>query len=288
MNENNTIYEINESDFEEKVIKASSSILILVDFWAPWCGPCKQLAPLLEKIIKGSKGKVGLVKINIDENKQIAAQLRIQSIPAVFAFKDGQPVDAFQGVVPEKKIIEFIEKSLGEKIEEDHTDFYNSISIFFNENKFLEAKEMLENFLTNNPSEFQSFAIYIDCLSQLKNYEEANNFSTSLSTEALSNKYIKASIKKLKIKIKNSQGPSVDDIYKKYLNEPDNIELVLKLADKYFSENMHDDAFSLLLDNYKKEKNKIKIKFLDFFEALGNEDEKTKEYRKKFSSIMFT
>ncbi len=103
MNDNLNILEINESDFEEKVLKDSSSLLILVDFWAPWCGPCKQLTPLLEKVVNNSNGKVKLVKINIDENQQIAAQLRIQSIPAVFAFKDGQPVDAFQGVIPEKK-----------------------------------------------------------------------------------------------------------------------------------------------------------------------------------------
>ena len=101
MNEN--INEINENNFEEKVINASSSSLILVDFWAPWCGPCKQLTPILEKIINNANGKVKLIKINIDENKEIAGQLQIQSIPAVFAFKNGQPVDAFQGIIPEKK-----------------------------------------------------------------------------------------------------------------------------------------------------------------------------------------
>ena len=106
------IIEINENDFNEKVIEASKSTLLLVDFWAPWCGPCKQLTPLLEKVIKKTNNKVILAKINIDDNQQIAAQLRIQSIPAVFAFKNGQPVDTFQGVIPEKKIIEFIEKSL--------------------------------------------------------------------------------------------------------------------------------------------------------------------------------
>ena len=113
MVEETNISEINEAEFEEKVLNASSDNLILVDFWAPWCGPCKQLTPLLEKIINKAKGKVKLVKINIDENQQIAAQLKIQSIPAVFAFKDNKPVDAFQGVIPERKIVEFIEKSLG-------------------------------------------------------------------------------------------------------------------------------------------------------------------------------
>ena len=110
MNESSNIKDINEQNFEEEVLKKSEDLLVLVDFWAPWCGPCKQLTPLLEKIVNNSNGKVKLAKINIDENQQIAGQLRIQSIPAVFAFKNGQPVNAFQGVIPEKKIIEFIEK----------------------------------------------------------------------------------------------------------------------------------------------------------------------------------
>ena len=112
MNENNNIIDVNENDFNDLVIEASLNKLIVVDFWAPWCGPCKQLTPTLEKIINNSQNKVTLAKINIDENQQIAAQLRIQSIPTVYAFKDKQIVNAFQGVIPEKQIVEFLEKSL--------------------------------------------------------------------------------------------------------------------------------------------------------------------------------
>ena len=108
MNENNNIIDVNENDFNDLVIEASVNKLIVVDFWAPWCGPCKQLTPTLEKIINNSQNKVTLAKINIDENQQIAAQLRIQSIPTVYAFKDKQIVNAFQGVIPEKQIIEFL------------------------------------------------------------------------------------------------------------------------------------------------------------------------------------
>ena len=107
MNENNNIIDVNENDFNDLVIEASLNKLIVVDFWAPLCCPCKQLTPTLEKIINNSQNKVTLAKINIDENQQIAAQLRIQSIPTVYAFKDKQIVNAFQGVIPEKQIIEF-------------------------------------------------------------------------------------------------------------------------------------------------------------------------------------
>ena len=98
----NNIIEANEAEFNDKVVEASLNKLIIVDFWAPWCGPCKQLTPILEKIIKSTGDKVTLVKINIDDNQQIAAQLRIQSSPTVYAFKDKQIVNAFQGVLSEK------------------------------------------------------------------------------------------------------------------------------------------------------------------------------------------
>ena len=288
MNENLNIVEINEADFEEKVLKDSSVSLVLVDFWAPWCGPCKQLTPLLEKVVNNSGGKVKLVKINIDENQQIASQLRIQSIPAVFAFKDGQPVNAFQGVIPEKKIIEFIEKSIGEKIDEDHTEFYESVKSLIANNEYNEAKNLLENFLVENPKEFESFALYINCLSGLEQFEEADDFYNSLSKEALENNEVKGAIKKLSIKKKNSKGPALEELINQLKNNPADINIIINLADKYFASDMIDEAFGLLLLNYKNHKEKIKIKLINFFEALGNTNLKTIEYRKKFSSIMFS
>ena len=111
---NNNIINVDENDFESNVLQESTNRLIVVDFWAPWCGPCKQLTPILEKIISGSPEKIILAKINIDENQQIASQLRIQSIPAVYAFKDKQVVNAFQGVIPETEVIKFLEVTIRE------------------------------------------------------------------------------------------------------------------------------------------------------------------------------
>ena len=127
--ENNNIIDVNEADFEINVLEESSNRLVVVDFWAPWCGPCKQLTPILEKVISSSPDKILLAKINIDENQQIAAQLRIQSIPAVFAFKDKQPVDAFQGVIPETEVIKFLEKCIGEKLTNNFEEFYSEIKL---------------------------------------------------------------------------------------------------------------------------------------------------------------
>ena len=288
MENNNFIYNIKEQEFEEKVLIASSSALILVDFWAPWCEPCKQLTPILEKITKEAKGKINLIKINIDESKQIAAQFRIQSIPAVFAFKDGQPVDAFQGILPEKKIIEFIEKSLGNKLIEDFSDFYNNISNLFKNKEFEKSKEMLEKFLSENPAEIKSFALYIDCLSQMEQFTEAELFCESLNKELLEDPLVKSAFQKLIIKKKNLEGPSIEELLDEVNKKQNNIKLILKLSEKYFAEDLIDEAFDLLLANYKKNKTQTKEKLLKYFEVLGNSNPKTLEYRKKLSSLFFS
>src|SRR5688572_16489155 len=104
------VKESNTKNFMADVIEASRQAPVIVDFWAPWCGPCKQLGPLLERLVKAAKGAVRLVKINVDENQQLAAQLRVQSIPMVYAFKGGRPVDAFVGALPESQLKAFIER----------------------------------------------------------------------------------------------------------------------------------------------------------------------------------
>ena len=286
-NEAENILDISEKEFQDKVLEKSSSCLVLVDFWAPWCGPCKQLTPILEKIINSCKGEVRLVKINIDENQQIASQLNIQSIPAVYAFKNKQPVDVFQGVIPEKKIIEFIEKNLGQKISKDHTNFYKNIKFLNSEKRYDEAVSLLSQFVADYPEEILGLSLYVDCLVDLSKFDDAEIFYKTLSEDVLKNDLIISAYKKLEIKKNNQDGPSIKELESALKAKPKDLKIIFTLADKYFAENLLDNSFNLLLENYQNNKDKVKEKMISFFEILGNTHEKTIEYRKKFSQIMF-
>jgi putative thioredoxin len=109
-------------DFMRDVVEASREVPVLVDFWAPWCGPCKQLTPVLEKAVRAAKGAIRLVKLNIDEHPQIPGQMGVQSIPAVFAFQDGRPVDGFMGALPESRINAFIARLIGDTADDNAAD----------------------------------------------------------------------------------------------------------------------------------------------------------------------
>ena len=288
MSENTNIIDVTESDFNHQVIEASENKLIVVDFWAPWCGPCKQLTPILEKIISKSGDKITLVKINIDENQQIAAQLRIQSIPTVYAFKDKQIVNAFQGVIPEGQIIEFIEKCLGSKINEDFTEFYNEIERAIAENKFEETKDTLLEFISKNSDEIRGICFYLECLIELKQFEEVEVFISSLEKDVQEKDEVKQVLKKMEIVKNNSSGLNINELLDKLEDEPDNIDLVLEISDKYFSMKEYESGMELLLKNYPKNKDSIKNKMVEFFDVLGNTDQVTIEYRKKLSQLMFS
>src|ERR1700760_3003269 len=116
------IKETTTQAFMKDVIEESKRQPVLIDFWAPWCGPCKQLTPILEKVVKGAKGKVKLVKMNIDEHPTIPGQMGIQSIPAVIAFVNGQPADGFMGAVPESQVATFIDRLTKDRISGDAQD----------------------------------------------------------------------------------------------------------------------------------------------------------------------
>ena len=281
------ITNVGQNDFEKEVINKSENKLIVVDFWAPWCGPCKQLTPIMEKVAKENVDEFDLVKINIDNNNEIASQLRIQSIPTVYAFKDKKIVNAFQGVISEKDFIDFIEKSAGKKLKEDMTEFYNDIRKLILDKYFDVAKNKLLTFFAENKADPIAAKLYLECLLALREFEEIDTFVSSLDEELSSNKEIDKVLKKINIVKESENSESLDSLIKKFNENPKDVKILFEICESYFSTEEYDKAFLLLLDNFSLHKEDIKRKLLEFFEALGNDHDATKTYRKKLSSLIF-
>ena len=138
------VIDINEDQFVNEVIEKSKTIPVIVDFWAPWCGPCKQLTPTLEKVVNQKNGKIILVKINVDENQAIASQLNIQSIPTVYGFIDGKPIDAFQGAQPESKVELMVNKMIDATPGNEIPKLIDEADQLFKDEKFDESLTLYE------------------------------------------------------------------------------------------------------------------------------------------------
>jgi putative thioredoxin len=167
------VIDINQDQFVEEVIEKSKTTPVLVDFWAPWCGPCKQLTPVLENLVNKKNGKVILAKINVDENQGIAGQLNIQSIPTVYGFVDGKPVDAFQGAQPESKIEIMIDKLIDLAPGNEVPKLLEEADGLFKDLKFEEAQTIYETLVGMDPGNPKVISGLLRCLVQLKKYDDA-------------------------------------------------------------------------------------------------------------------
>ena len=279
-------------NFMADVIEPSKDFPILVDFWAPWCEPCKQLTPIIEKIIKNVGGKIKLVKLNIDDHPEIPQQLQIQSIPAVFAFKDGQPVDAFVGVQSESQIKAFIEKQSGSigpspidqaieaaEVEIENSNYETAINIF---QKILEAD-------ASNLRAISGLA-----KSYIGNHDltSAKEILDKIPQKDQENQFIKSVKAELSLIEMADELDDINDLKVKLEKNPDDLKLIYELAIAHTSHSNHQDAIDYLLKIIKKDKNwndgAAKQQLLKLFEVLGNDNELTINGRRVLSSLIFS
>ena len=286
----NSIIDINQDQFLSEVVEKSKTVPVLVDFWAPWCGPCKQLTPILEKLVNKKNGKIILAKINVDENQGLAGQLNIQSIPTVYGFVNGRPIDAFQGAQPENKIEMMIEKLIDATPGNEVPKLIEKAEGLLKEKKYEEAKNIFENLLSADASNPKIITGLLRCLIQLHLYDDAKQIFESLEEDFLQNEEV-IKIKKLLDNLNAPVGETIDELTKKLNADPKNLEMRFKLAEAFLSNNEPESGFTELLnifkENAKWKDEAAKKKLLEYFDLLGPTDPNVIAARRKLSSLLF-
>ena len=285
------VIDVDQNEFVDKVIEKSKTTPVIVDFWAPWCGPCKQLTPTLESIVNRKNGKIILAKINVDENQGIAAQLNIQSIPTVYGFVDGKPIDAFQGAQPESKIETMVDKLIEATPGNEVPKLIEDANRLFIDQKFEESIKIFEMLVGMDPGNPKIIAGILRNLQQLKRFDDAQEMIDSLDEKTLENEDI-IKIKKLLDNIHTEESNTIDEkLIQAVKSDPKNMDLRYKLANSYLSLSETEKGFNELLKIYEQSPNwnegAAKKKLLEFFDLLGFNDLSVIDARKKLSSMMF-
>jgi len=277
--------------FEQDVLAASAKTPVIVDFWAPWCGPCKQLGPAIEKVVREAKGEVKLVKINIDEHPYFAQQLRVQSIPAVFAFKAGRPVDAFLGALPESDIRKFIKKLIGEKGPSPVEQALEQAKAALDEGDGATAAALYGQVLQHEPTNAKAAAGLAKCQIQAGALDDAAALLDKLSPEMAKDADVVAAKTALDVARQAEKAGDVAPLLAKLEQNPADHATRVELAVALFAGGDVEGAIDHMLDLYKRDRNwndaAARTQLVKFFEALGNAHPATVQGRKRLSSLMF-
>jgi putative thioredoxin len=288
------IKDVNVDNFMQDVIEASNEKPIVVDFWAPWCEPCKQLTPLLEAAVLENKDKLILAKIDIEKNQEIAAQLKIQSIPTVYAFFEGKVVDGFQGIQSKSEIQKFIQKLIslvgpGEDIEA----LQDLIKSGLEKREWNEVMEYAQNILTIDQENKIAFGALMRSMIGLNQFEDVREMNEALSPTIRESKPVIDAYSLLETSEKAFEATKDIQIFQTKLNEnPNDLDVMLEMAVALYGKGSISESFDLLLRSIEKDsqwsEQAARKQLLEFFNTTGFEAEETILARRKLASLLFS
>ncbi|WP_417515776.1 thioredoxin [Minwuia sp.] len=289
---------IKDSDmqgFMADVVEASKEVPVLVDFWAPWCGPCKQLTPILEKVVTQAEGKVKLVKVNIDENHQIAQQMRIQSIPAVFAFKNGQPVDGFMGALPESQVREFIDRVAGGIGPSPAEQLTEAAQAAVEAGDHAQAAQAWAALLEQEPESPAGFGGLARAYIELGELDAAGQVLDQAPQAVANHPEVTGARAALDL-AQNAADPGASEEVTKLQADldadPDNSQIRFDLANAMLAVDMREEAADHLLHIVEHDRewddDGARKKLLQLFEAWGPKDPLTRPTRRKLSTMLLS
>jgi len=286
------IKDTDTAGFMADVIDASRNQPVLVDFWAPWCGPCKQLTPILEKVVRAGKGAVRLVKMNIDEHPQIPTQMGVQSIPAVFAFKDGRPVDMFAGVQPESQIKAFIERVAGAGALSGPEEVLASADELFEEGDLQSAGEIYAAVLGEDRENAEALAGLAKCHIGNGNLDEAEQTLALVPVAKKSNPAIASAEAMLDLARKAGGSGEVSELRRRLETNSGDHQARFDLAMSLNAQGDRAGAAEQLLDLISRQRDwndeVARKQLVQLFEAWGPNDPQTIEGRRRLSLLLFS
>lgn len=287
------IIDATTATFPKEVIEASRDQLVLVDFWADWCGPCKQLTPVLEQVVQSYGGTVRLVKVDIEKNQALASQLRIQSLPTVYAFKDGRPLDGFMGVQPESAIREFIARCGGEEAGAADLDAaLTSAEEALDANALQEAASVFAAVLQEDQQNVRAIAGLSVCYLRSGDTARAEQTLSLVPPDQLNDPAVVSAKAAIELAAQAENAGPLDELAKTVEAAPDNHQARLDYALAAAGAGAKDVAVDQLITLFKRDRawndEAARKQLLKFFEAWGPKDAATIDGRRKLSAIMFS